>query len=159
MKKITCFIITFLLITIGCKNNSTAIHQPSYSSQAQTVAIEDTLSPKASFALKLSATAISLTNDKVDYDPAYFSIKYPNGDVPADKGVCTDVVIRAYRKLGIDLQKEVHEDMATHIGIVVNKLSDDKQRYLIVHNIGRGQVLSDCLFEFVITGHYSYEGN
>src|SRR5690606_27972681 len=41
----------------------------------------------------------------------YFSIPYPNGDVPAGKGVCTDVVIRAYRKLGIDLQKEVHEDM------------------------------------------------
>ncbi|HCC52951.1 MAG TPA: DUF1287 domain-containing protein, partial [Porphyromonadaceae bacterium] len=44
-------------------------------------------------------------------DPAYFSIPYPGGDVPANKGVCTDVVIRAYRRLGIDLQKEVHEDM------------------------------------------------
>ena len=39
---------------------------------------------------------------------------YPGGDVPADKGVCTDVIIRAYRKLGIDLQKEVHEDMAAN---------------------------------------------
>ena len=45
------------------------------------------------------------------YDPAYFSITYPNGDVPKGKGVCTDVVIRTYRKMGIDLQKEVHEDM------------------------------------------------
>jgi uncharacterized protein YijF (DUF1287 family) len=61
---------------------------------------------------RLSDAAISLTKDKVKYDPAYFSISYPNGDVPKDKGVCTDVVIRAYRKIGIDLQKEVHVDMA-----------------------------------------------
>jgi uncharacterized protein YijF (DUF1287 family) len=38
----------------------------------------------------------------------YVGLKYPNGDVPAKTGVCTDVVIRAYRKLGIDLQREVH---------------------------------------------------
>jgi len=169
------------------------------------------------FAQKLSDAALRLTKDRVVYDPAYFSIKYPNGDVPADKGVCTDVVIRAYRKLGIDLQKEVHEDMKknfskypknwglkrpdtnidhrrvpnlrvffakfgksksietnpalyapgdivtwllpgnlTHIGIVVNKKSADGKRYLIVHNIGGGQVIEDCLFKFTITGHYQY---
>jgi len=45
------------------------------------------------------------------YDPAYKQLSYPGGDVPADRGVCTDVVIRAYRALGIDLQKLVHEDM------------------------------------------------
>lgn len=169
------------------------------------------------FAQKLSDAALSLTKDKVTYDPAYYSIKYPNGDVAADKGVCTDVIIRAYRKLGIDLQKEVHEDMKknfskypkkfglkkpdtnidhrrvpnlmvffakfgnsksietnsslyipgdivtwllpgnlTHIGIVVNKKSSDGKRYLIVHNIGGGQVIEDCLFKFTITGHYQY---
>lgn len=64
-----------------------------------------------SFSQKLSNAAMTITADKVTYDPAYFSIKYPNGDVPQDKGVCTDVVIRAYRKLGMDLQKAVHEDM------------------------------------------------
>jgi uncharacterized protein YijF (DUF1287 family) len=63
------------------------------------------------FGLKLSKAAIELTSDKVTYDPSYFTIPYPNGDVPANRGVCTDVIIRAYRKLGIDLQKEVHEDM------------------------------------------------
>jgi uncharacterized protein YijF (DUF1287 family) len=169
------------------------------------------------FAQKLSDAALSLTKDKVTYDPAYYSIKYPNGDVASDKGVCTDVIIRAYRKLGIDLQKEVHEDMKnnfskypkkfglkkpdtnidhrrvpnlmvffakfgqskstdtnpalyvpgdivtwllpgnlTHIGIVVNKKSADGKRYLIVHNIGGGQVIEDCLFKFTITGHYQY---
>ena len=63
------------------------------------------------FGIRLSKAAIELTKDHVEYDPSYFSIPYPNGDVPANKGVCTDVIIRAYRTLGIDLQKEVHEDM------------------------------------------------
>lgn len=47
----------------------------------------------------------------VDYDPAYIVIPYPGGDVPIESGVCTDVVIRAMRHLGLDLQKAVHEDM------------------------------------------------
>jgi uncharacterized protein YijF (DUF1287 family) len=45
------------------------------------------------------------------YDPAYVTLAYPNGDLPIERGVCTDVVIRAMRQNGIDLQKEVHEDM------------------------------------------------
>lgn len=170
------------------------------------------------FYQRLSDAALELTLQKVVYDPSYYNIPYPNGDVPAGKGVCTDVVIRAYRKLGIDLQKEVHEDMKanfskypkkwglrktdtnidhrrvpnlmmffsrfgemkpkslepkdylpgdlvcwdlgggiTHIGIVVNKKSVDGKRNLIVHNIGAGQVLADCLFDFIIIGHYRYE--
>ena len=60
---------------------------------------------------RLADSAFVLTKQHVVYDPTYFSIAYPNGDVPQGKGVCTDVVIRAYRKMGIDLQKEVHEDM------------------------------------------------
>ncbi|KFF28088.1 DUF1287 domain-containing protein [Chryseobacterium vrystaatense] len=64
------------------------------------------------FALQLSDSALGIIDNTITYDPTYFVLKYPNGDVPSDKGVCTDVVIRAYRKLGIDLQKEVHEDMA-----------------------------------------------
>jgi uncharacterized protein len=64
-----------------------------------------------SFSEKLSNAALELTKQKVSYDPAYFKIGHPNGDVPSNKGVCTDVVIRAYRKLGIDLQVEVHKDM------------------------------------------------
>jgi uncharacterized protein YijF (DUF1287 family) len=65
----------------------------------------------------LSVAALELTLDKVVYDPSYFSIDYPNGDVPKGKGVCTDVIIRAYRKLKIDLQKEVHEDMKQNFGL------------------------------------------
>lgn len=47
----------------------------------------------------------------VRYDPAYVVLAYPNGDVPQERGVCTDVAIRAFRAQGIDLQREVHEDM------------------------------------------------
>jgi len=65
----------------------------------------------------LSDSALELTKQRVSYDPSYFSISYPNGDVPSDKGVCTDVIIRAYRKLNIDLQKEVHEDMKSNFGV------------------------------------------
>ena len=187
-----------LLITISCLQ-----FQPAFA--------------QASFYDRLADAALQLTKQSVTYDASYFKISYPNGDVPADKGVCTDVVIRAYRKLGIDLQKEVHEDMRvhfstypakwglkrpdknidhrrvpnlmtffsrygiikaitnkgndykagdivcwnlggaiTHIGIVSRKKSADGKRNLIVHNIGAGQVLEDCLFNYKIIGHYRY---
>lgn len=177
-----------------------------------------TANAQNTFALQLSNSALSLIDNTIKYDPTYFVIKYPNGDIPSDKGVCTDVIIRAYRKLNIDLQKEVHEDMAknfskypktwglkktdtnidhrrvpnlavffsrfgkvkstetnpalyipgdivtwvlpgnlTHIGIVVNKKSADGKRFLIVHNIGGGQVMEDCLFKYTVTGHYQYQ--
>lgn len=154
------------------------------------------------------------------YDGAYTRIPYPNGDVPKETGVCTDVVIRAYRAQGIDLQRLVHEDMKKHfslypkqwglkkpdsnidhrrvpnlqvfftrhgkklavtgkgadytpgdlvtwdlswpdrplphIGIVSDKMSEDGQRPLIIHNIGRGAAVDDILFEYHITGHYRY---
>jgi len=183
------------------------------------IGISANLSGQDNFAAKLSKAALDLTQQHVDYDPTYFSIPYPNGDVPVSKGVCTDVIVRAYRKVGIDLQKEVHEDMVknfslypkrwglkkpdknidhrrvpnlmvffqrhgttlpkslqatdyqvgdlvcwdlgggiTHIGIVVDKKSGDEKRNLIVHNIGNGQELSDCLFQFQIIGHYRYKG-
>jgi uncharacterized protein len=67
---------------------------------------------ESEFLLRLSDGALELTKQNVTYDPSYFRIEYPNGDIPSDKGVCTDVIIRAYRKLGIDLQKKVHEDMS-----------------------------------------------
>ena len=66
------------------------------------------------FFQKLVVQAVNQTKIKVTYVPAYVQIKYPNGDVPANTGVCTDLVIRAYRGVGTDLQKEVHEDMVKH---------------------------------------------
>ncbi len=166
---------------------------------------------------QLNQAAIGLTKQQVTYNPSYYSIPYPNGDVPAGKGVCSDVIIRTYRQLGIDLQQEVHQDMkahfnlypnnwgltktdtnidhrrvpnlmvfferkgiklpysadaksykrgdivcwslgggTTHIGIIINKMSRDGKRPLIVHNIGAGQVIEDCLFDYKIIGHYRY---
>ena len=175
------------------------------------------LNPKPnSFEEKLSNAAISIIDESIVYTPDYVSIKYPNGDVPPKTGVCSDVIIRAYRKLGIDLQKKVHEDMKAnfsnyptkwglkktdtnidhrrvpnlevfftrkgkklevsdnpndyktgeivtwmiggklpHIGIVTHKKSSNGNP-MIVHNIGGGQVLEDCLFSWKIVGHFNY---
>ena len=62
-------------------------------------------------AAKLVAAAISQVASPVKYDGSYRRISYPGGDVPANIGVCTDVIIRAYRSVGVDLQIKVHEDM------------------------------------------------
>ena len=70
---------------------------------------QDTAGP--SFYDQLAAAALKRIESRVRYDPAYVVIAYPGGDVPADTGVCTDVVIRSYRACGLDLQKFVHEDM------------------------------------------------
>jgi uncharacterized protein YijF (DUF1287 family) len=63
------------------------------------------------FLQRLVAAAVERTSHHVRYDPAYVRIPYPGGDVPADTGVCTDEIIRSYRAVGVDLQKEVHEDI------------------------------------------------
>jgi len=63
------------------------------------------------FLKNLVVAAVARTHHTVRYDPAYVRIPYPGGDVPADTGVCTDEIVRVYRAVGIDLQKEVHEDM------------------------------------------------
>ncbi len=65
--------------------------------------------PEMDFYQRLAKAALERTKHIVVYNPKYFAIPYPNGDVPAHFGVCTDVVIRAYRQVGIDLQKEVHQ--------------------------------------------------
>ncbi len=69
------------------------------------------------FATKLAHAALDRTAFTVRYDPAYVPLDYPGGDVPANTGVCTDEVIRAYRTLGIDLQKLVHEDMKQNFSL------------------------------------------
>ena len=169
------------------------------------------------FYYRLADSAMVLTSYDVIYDPSYYSIAYPNGAVPAGRGVCTDVIIRAYRMFGVDLQKEVHEDMKAnfdeypdnwglsrpdrnidhrrvpnlmeffgrhgetlpitnnpedykpgsivcwnlgggflHVGIVSAEKTPDGLRYMIIHNIGRGQVAEDVLFNYEIIGHYRY---
>ncbi|GAA4076998.1 DUF1287 domain-containing protein [Flavobacterium cheonanense] len=203
-------ILLVILFSFGCKK----AEKNNLKTEKISVA---TIENPSTFEEKLSNAAISIIDENVVYTPNYVSLKYPNGDVPAKTGVCSDVVIRAYRKLGIDLQKEVHEDMKAnfskyptkwglkktdtnidhrrvpnlevfferkgkklevsnnpndyktgeivtwmingklpHIGIVTNKKSSDGKRPLLVHNIGGGQVLEDCLFSYDIVGHYKY---
>lgn len=83
------------------------------------IAQTQTASPTARQELlkKLVAAAEERTHHTVRYDPAYVRIPYPGGDVPEDTGVCTDEVIRSYRAVGIDLQKEVHEDMEKNFSL------------------------------------------
>lgn len=66
------------------------------------------------FLAQLASAAEARTAHTVRYDGSYYAIPYPMGDVPEDVGVCTDVVIRAYRQVGVDLQQRVHEDMSSH---------------------------------------------
>ncbi|MDQ5844769.1 MAG: DUF1287 domain-containing protein [Acidobacteriota bacterium] len=60
---------------------------------------------------QLVEAAIEQSRVTTGYDPSWVRMEYPNGDVPTNTGVCSDVIVRAFRKVGIDLQKEVHEDM------------------------------------------------
>ncbi len=71
-------------------------------------------SAQQSNGVKVAVAARSQIGVTTVYDPAYSRIAYPMGDVPQVRGVCSDVVIRAYRKSGIDLQAVVHEDMQKH---------------------------------------------
>jgi hypothetical protein len=132
------------------------------------------------FLQKLVAAAVERTHHVVRYDPAYVRIPYPNGDVSAETGVCTDEIIRAYRanlmtffsRKGEMLTRSTRSedyapgDLVTwdlggnvpHIGIVVDRKSAGTGQYLVVHNIGRGPQMEDVLFHWKITGHYRYFG-
>jgi uncharacterized protein YijF (DUF1287 family) len=80
------------------------------------------------FSKQLVAAAIERTHHSVRYVSDYVRLPYPGGDVPADTGVCTDEVIRSYRAVGVDLQKEVHEDMLQNFAAYPNK-----RRWLLAH--------------------------
>ena len=75
------------------------------------------VSSSLAFESKFLEVTIGLEDSNVRYDGSYRKISYPMGDVPADTGVCTDVIIRAYRGIDIDLQKLVHEDMKKNFSI------------------------------------------
>jgi len=80
------------------------------------------------FTRRLVSAAIERTHHSVRYVSEYVHIPYPGGDVPADTGVCTDEIIRSYRAVGVDLQKEVHEDMMQNFAAYPNK-----RRWLLAH--------------------------
>ena len=71
--------------------------------------------------IPLVAAARSQIGKTTSYDPVYTVLTYPNGDVPLNKGVCTDVVVRALRSVGMDLQQLIHEDMRQHFALYPKK--------------------------------------
>ncbi len=73
------------------------------------------------FANKLVTAAIERTQHRVRYDGRYYTMQYPGGDVPADVGVCSDVIIRSFRAVGIDLQVLLHEDMKKNFQLYPQK--------------------------------------
>ncbi|HEY8133257.1 MAG TPA: DUF1287 domain-containing protein [Thermoanaerobaculia bacterium] len=64
--------------------------------------------------LNLADAALAQVGVTTTYDPSYVKLRYPGGDLPKSRGVCSDVVIRAFRAIGVDLQQAVHEDMKNH---------------------------------------------
>ena len=206
--KKTSFSFLVLILLLNCQT-----------SIAQNLSSENSFNSDA-FSFALVDAALERLSHRVKYDGSYREISFPWGDVPDNIGVCTDVVIRSYRKMGIDLQERVHADMnrnfqiypnlakwkrsgpdtnidhrrvlnlrvffarhgrvlprsnrandyrpgdlvtwdimpgMPHIGIITNKVSRDKKRPLIVHNMGKGPKLEDILFTMKITGHYRYQ--
>ncbi len=104
------FIRLVLIAVAGCQRQSNLRRS---ADAAPPHSILKPLPPNASPQLKqLIAGAVAQAGVTTGYDPSYVKIDYPAGDVGNETGVCSDVVVRAFRKAGIDLQKEVHEDMA-----------------------------------------------
>ena len=95
------------------------------------------------YAAPTTGTAIATAAEKIEdpsiqYIPDYVRLSYPMGDVPKDTGVCTDVVIRTYRGVGIDLQQVVHEDILAHPDRYPNiKKSDTNIDHRRVPNLGK----------------------
>jgi uncharacterized protein YijF (DUF1287 family) len=83
-------------------------------SMEQAAMLISSLEASADPAARLAAAALEYTGEGVVLDGAYYKIAYPNGDIASAKGSAADVIIRCYRKLGIDLQQLVHEDMSAN---------------------------------------------
>ena len=94
------------LLCFFISTNSFAQQQSQIINQSSSIELQ-----RLAFSLNLVDASLERLKHKVTYDGSYRKIAYPGGDVPNNIGVCTDVVIRAYRKLGIDLQERVHRDM------------------------------------------------
>jgi len=207
-----CFIF-WIRLSIGCSHSGKPASTASVTKSSHRVTSSSSIAKESRS--KIATAAFSQVGKTVIYDPSYVGLSYPGGDLPIDKGVCTDVVIRALRDaINLDLQKEVHEDMNAyfhkyptrwglkktdknidhrrvpnlsryferqgwsldvtklprdylagdlvsctvggrlpHIMVVSNN-KNEKNVPLIIHNIGRGTLEEDRLFEFPLTGHY-----
>ncbi|MGC6426385.1 MAG: DUF1287 domain-containing protein [Akkermansiaceae bacterium] len=175
------------------------------------------LESEGSFADRLAASALERTKETVAFDNSYYEIKFPGGDINDQKGNRADLIVRAYRGVGIDLQEEVHTDMSSnfrrypqifrrkeadpnidhrlvqnldcffsrngdslavtsdpldysvgdiviwrlidgskHIGMVVPGPGAKQSEKWVVHNMNKGPVWEDRLFDYLHVGHYRY---
>ena len=96
-----------LALLVACRPSPPEQTQAERAPAAPVVAAKTTSPP-------LVAAARRQVGVTLLYDPAYVEMSYPGGDVPAERGVCTDVVVRALRSQGVDLQQTIHEDMRAH---------------------------------------------
>jgi uncharacterized protein YijF (DUF1287 family) len=103
-----------LLLAAACGQQQIARSNPPLKPPEQQTEVR-ALPPNSSPDLKLAIDgAIEQVGKTTSYDPSYQKIDYPGGDVPIETGVCSDVIIRAFRKANIDLQKDIHEDMKSN---------------------------------------------
>ncbi len=101
---------SLVLAPLSCRPAQTSQKNKAETSVPSTVV--KPLPPTAPAEVKLLVeAAVAQEGVTKSYDPSYVTLDYPNGDVAIETGVCSDVIVRAFRKVGIDLQKEVHEDM------------------------------------------------
>ena len=118
MKRFLLFLnlLIVLLFTFACGIESVNESAPVISTEKPPVREIESPTVKA-----LMESALEQTKITRAYTQDYYVIPYPMGDVPAETGACTDVVIRAFRKAGVDLQKEVHEDMRANFPVYPKK--------------------------------------
>jgi uncharacterized protein len=117
---LTLTVLTALILTAACQKQIARTRSPLKPPEQETEV--RALAPNSSPNLKLIIDgAIEQVGKTTSYDPSYQELDYPNGDVPIETGVCSDVIVRAFRKAGIDLQKDVHEDMQANFSAYPTK--------------------------------------
>lgn len=107
---IPAFLTFALILVVACQQQVAHTRTPPKPPEEQTEvrALPVNSSPNLK---RLIDGAVEKVGVTTSYDPSYQKLQYPNGDVPIETGVCSDVIVRSFRKAGTDLQKEVHEDM------------------------------------------------
>jgi uncharacterized protein YijF (DUF1287 family) len=115
-RTIVVILLAVALVSFACRAGTT---RRAHAQDKPGPAPQLKLSPTVEKVIDAAHAQVGVT---LTYDPAYSAIPYPNGDVPREKGVCTDVVVRAFRDgASVDLQKEVHEDMKRNFAVYPKK--------------------------------------
>ncbi len=121
-KFVRSLLILLLAFILACRTDLSTVTRRDTPNLFSAAAAKSKLSQiQSAETRKLLESAIEQTNLTKGYDPKYVALSYPNGDVPIETGVCSDVIIRAFRNTGVDLQREVHEDMSANFSVYPKK--------------------------------------